>query len=113
MLKYFRRKSLKSIYNIDKKIGGNCLALEIGKFRLGGEIHQWMYDSFNLGRSLKIIGFKKNVVRDAFTSYLKDWKKYHLDTEPDGTIDLFNNIKDAMMMVCERKKSDGCQSGSF
>jgi hypothetical protein len=86
ILKCFRREILRSINDINKKVGGNCLALQIGKFRLGGEIHQWMYDTFSLGRLLKIIGFKEIIVRDAFTSYFDEWKKYNLDTEPDGTI---------------------------
>jgi DNA primase large subunit len=60
--------------------------LQIGKFRLGGEIHQWMYDSFSMGRLLKITGFSRIIVRDAFTSYLDDWRMYNLDTEPDGEI---------------------------
>jgi len=31
--------------------------LKIGNFRISGEIHQWMYDSFSLSRLLKSIGF--------------------------------------------------------
>jgi len=62
------------------------LTLQIGKFKLSGETHQWMYDSFSLKRLLKIIGFKQIVVRDAVTSYLNNWKEYNLDTEADGTI---------------------------
>jgi predicted SAM-dependent methyltransferase len=85
IIKYFRSKISSSINNL-KKNSKNYLALKIGKFRLGGEIHQWMYDSYSLSRLLKTIGFKQIVVRDAFTSYLDDWKKYNLDTEFDGTI---------------------------
>ncbi|MDR0598510.1 MAG: methyltransferase domain-containing protein [Treponema sp.] len=67
-------------------LGGDSLAARIGKFRLGGEIHQWMYDSFSLGRLLGMTGFKQIMVRDPFTSCLKGWKEYNLDTEPDGTV---------------------------
>ena len=87
VLKYLRKSILKSIHEINKKIlGEKNSALQIGKFRLGGEIHQWMYDSFSLSRLLKEIGFKNIIIRDAFTSYLDCWQKYNLDTEPDGTI---------------------------
>jgi hypothetical protein len=61
-------------------------ALSIGRFRMGGEIHLWMYDSFSIGRLLSSVGFKNIIIRDACTSYLKNWQDYHLDTEPDGSI---------------------------
>jgi predicted SAM-dependent methyltransferase len=61
-------------------------ALQIGRFRLGGEIHQWMYDSYSMSNLLDFIGFKKIIQRDAFTSYINNWQDYNLDTEPDGGI---------------------------
>lgn len=86
-LKIMRRKLLWLIKNLSEKLfGKNYIAFTIGKFRLGGEIHQWMYDTYSLGRLLKIIGFKKIVARDAFTSYYEDWKSFNLDTEEDGNI---------------------------
>jgi SAM-dependent methyltransferase len=86
-LKIMRRKILKLIRNSGEKIfGKNYVAFTIGKFRLGGEIHQWMYDTYSLGRLLKIIGFKNIVTRDAFTSYYEGWKSFNLDTEEDGSI---------------------------
>ena len=42
--------------------------LRLAKYRVGGEIHQWMYDSFSLGRLLVKCGFKNVVKRDTFTS---------------------------------------------
>jgi hypothetical protein len=83
MLKYMKRKLSRSLDLISRKL---CLASSIGRFRLGGEIHQWMYDTYSMGIMLKIAGFKEVVVRNASTSYLEDWTKYNLDTEPDGKI---------------------------
>jgi predicted SAM-dependent methyltransferase len=71
---------------LSKMLGEYYLAYKIGRFRLGGEIHQWLYDSYSITRLLDSIGFKKIVERDAFTSYVENWSNYHLDTEPDGSI---------------------------
>jgi predicted SAM-dependent methyltransferase len=87
ILKYLRRKMLVSVHKTNEKIWGKrYAAFKIGQFRLGGEIHQWMYDTYSLGRLLNSIGFKQIVVQRASTSYLDGWKKYDLDTEPDGSI---------------------------
>ena len=67
-------------------------ALEIGRFRLGGEVHQWMYDRYSLARLLQEAGFCDPVVRDPTSSQIPDWVSFHLDTLPDGTVikpDLF------------------------
>jgi predicted SAM-dependent methyltransferase len=61
-------------------------ALQIGRFRLGGEVHQWMYDHFSLSRLLIDCGFKDVVRRDAFISYIPEWTSFSLDTEPDGSV---------------------------
>ena len=50
-----------------------------GQFRFGGEIHQWMYDRYSLGRLLEKVGFKNIVIRSADTSYIDKWKEYKLD----------------------------------
>jgi predicted SAM-dependent methyltransferase len=67
-------------------------ALAIGRFRLGGEVHQWMYDRYSLARLLRTAGFTNPVPQDATTSQIPDWSQFHLDTRPDGTVikpDLF------------------------
>lgn len=51
----------------------------IGRFRLGGEIHQWMYDRFSLRRLLEDTKFTQFVIRDPFTSYIGSWEQYELD----------------------------------
>lgn len=54
-------------------------ALQIGKFRLGGEIHQWMYDRYSLAVLLQEAGFKEITVCDPFRSNVKNWQSYQLD----------------------------------
>jgi predicted SAM-dependent methyltransferase len=62
--------------------------LEIGQFRLGGEIHQWMYDRFSLKRLLEQHGFHQVEQRTATTSYLPNWADYGLDN-PTESASLF------------------------
>ena len=52
---------------------------EIGRFRLGGEIHQWMYDRYSLTNILQQIGFEQILINDAFSSHIKDWANFELD----------------------------------
>ena len=61
-------------------------ALQIGRFRQSGEIHQWMYDRHSLALLLKQCGFEKIVQRSASESYISNWSRFNLDTEPDGSI---------------------------
>jgi predicted SAM-dependent methyltransferase len=51
----------------------------LGKFRLKGEIHQWMYDSYSLTKLLETTGFQAVKKQNAFTSYIKDWEQFNLD----------------------------------
>ncbi len=67
-------------------LGDSYNALQIGRFRLSGENHQWMYDSYSIRRLLEATGFKEFVVRDASESYNPNWSSFNLDTEPDGSI---------------------------
>jgi len=61
-------------------------ALQIGRFRLSGENHLWMYDTFSLGRMLKKSGFSEIMKQTAFDSYIEDWRTFHLDSELDGSV---------------------------
>lgn len=54
-------------------------ALDIGRFRLGGEIHQWMYDRYSLAELLKKQGFSNAKVVSATESQIPDWNTYNLD----------------------------------
>jgi hypothetical protein len=61
-------------------------AVDLGRFRLNGEIHQWMYDRYSLGRAMEQAGFRGPVVQMAHQSLISDWSRYYLDTESDGSI---------------------------
>jgi predicted SAM-dependent methyltransferase len=54
-------------------------ALAIGRFRMSGEIHQWMYDRYSLSRLLRESGFREIVQRTATDSYIPGWSAYQLD----------------------------------
>lgn len=58
----------------------------IGRFRQGGEVHQWMYDRLSLRKLLEAAGFQKVVVRQAEESSVPDWAEFHLDVQPDGRV---------------------------
>jgi predicted SAM-dependent methyltransferase len=67
-------------------------ALAIGRFRLSGEAHHWMYDRFSLARELMAADFSDPRICSAFESSIPNWQEFHLDTQSDGTInkpDLF------------------------
>ena len=67
-------------------LGKDFEALQIGRFRLSGEVHQWMYDRYSLSKLLKECGFKQVTQRSASDSFIPNWVSYNLDTEPDGSI---------------------------
>jgi predicted SAM-dependent methyltransferase len=52
---------------------------KLGKFRMGGEIHFWMYDRFSLKILLEKSGFKQIEVKSPFESGIPDWSEYVLD----------------------------------
>lgn len=67
-------------------------ALAIGRFRLAGEVHHWMYDRFSLARELTAAGFHNPKVCAPSESSIEDWNDFRLDVEPDGAVtkpDLF------------------------
>ncbi len=60
-------------------LGSDTRALKIGKFRLGGEIHSWMYDSFSLGRLLKSAGFEEIKEYTVSESGIPNWNDFGLE----------------------------------
>lgn len=54
-------------------------AYQLGKFRLGGEVHQWMYDRLSLKCMLQDAGFKDVEVKTAFDSKIVNWSNFNLD----------------------------------
>jgi predicted SAM-dependent methyltransferase len=55
-------------------------AYVIGRFRLSGEIHQWMYDRFSLQRLLINTGFSNAEIKSPYESSVPDWQRYELDS---------------------------------
>ncbi|MFZ5553785.1 MAG: class I SAM-dependent methyltransferase [Bacteroidota bacterium] len=81
---FFKRvKSVpKTIKNkmISALLGKNDMELlRIARFRAGGEIHQWMYDRYSLGKLLSDTGFSEVKVKTAFESEIPEWESFRLD----------------------------------
>ena len=67
-------------------LGSEYDALRIGRFRLKGEPHLWMYDRYSLLKSLREVGFEDPQLFGPAQSQIQNWTEFHLDTEPDGAI---------------------------
>ena len=76
-----REALVKSWYGEDA-----LLALRIGRFRLSGEVHCWLYDRVSLSALLAGAGFRDPVVRTAEESAIPDWHAFHLDMTPAGHV---------------------------
>lgn len=61
-------------------------AERVGRFRLSGEVHLWMYDSFSLGRLLRNAGFQDVKRCHADESDIPHFNSYLLDINPDGSV---------------------------
>jgi predicted SAM-dependent methyltransferase len=59
----------------------------IGAFRLGGEIHMWMYDRFSLSRLLRKVGFEDIEIKRPHESNIPQWDKYELDVKNGAVFD--------------------------
>jgi len=60
---------------------------QLGSFRLGGEIHMWMYDRYSLSRLLKKCGFQNISQKDPYNSDIPEWNKYELDVKENLVCD--------------------------
>lgn len=58
----------------------------IGKFRLSGEVHLWMYDRYSLKMLLTTAGFDNAKQCRADESAIQGFNDYFLDTERDGSV---------------------------
>ncbi|GAB4550960.1 MAG: hypothetical protein Tsb0014_45380 [Pleurocapsa sp.] len=67
-------------------LGNEYKALQVGRFRQSGEVHQWMYDRYSLAKMLEKSGLQNIIQRSATESYIPQWTSFHLDTEPDGSV---------------------------
>ena len=59
-------------------------AFDLGRFRLSGEIHYYMYDRVSLALALQSAGFSSPRRVGPAESAVPRWKDFDLDTEPDG-----------------------------
>jgi predicted SAM-dependent methyltransferase len=59
-------------------------ALAVGRFRLSGECHMWLYDRYSLGELLRGAGFVDVCVCRADQSCVPDFNAYLLDVEMGG-----------------------------
>jgi predicted SAM-dependent methyltransferase len=83
-VKFFLRPVKKLIEKtIFNKVEFDTPEYKLGKFRLSGEIHFWMYDRYSLTRLLKEVGFKDIKIKDPFNSDIPNWQSYELDVK-DG-----------------------------
>jgi SAM-dependent methyltransferase len=64
---------------------GGLRAYDIGRFRLSGEVHHWLYDEQSLSVLLREAGFVDAAVRTATSSSIPGWESFHLDALGDGT----------------------------
>jgi predicted SAM-dependent methyltransferase len=73
----------------------------IGRFRLSGEIHQWMYDRYSLGKLLSDADFQEITVCSATQSIIPAFNTYGLDVSRDGSI----RKPDSLFMEARKKKA--------
>ncbi len=57
---------------------------EVGRFRLSGQCHLWMYDRYSLGKLFREAGFVDVKKCQHDESAIPDFNSYLLDTEADG-----------------------------
>ena len=84
------------------------LALAVGRFRLGGEAHQWMYDRYSLGLLLKKCRFENIHVCQATESKIPNFSEYHLDVMANSQV-----RKPDSLFIEATKPSTGSQSWLF
>jgi len=70
---------------IRRLLGREYELLQLGRFRRGGEVHQWMYDRVSLRALLTEAGFIGFRCPAADESAIPGWERYGLDVLPDGT----------------------------
>lgn len=88
IIKSFHPSGTKKFITKVLRMPFNALAsskARIGAFRLGGEIHMWMYDRFSLSRLLCKTGFKNIAVKGSDESDIPLWNSYELDVQ-DGQV---------------------------
>jgi predicted SAM-dependent methyltransferase len=115
-----RHRWLNRVYRVQDRLRAalvRCLlgrrdyeALMLGRFRLSGEIHHWMYDRYSLSLLLDQSGFETPVERTGLDSAIDNWAQYNLDGDRDGTVYKPDSLYiEAIKPRCE-KANRGCGS---
>ncbi len=80
------KKAVRSVIRIIvQKTKPQTEASKVGTFRLGGEIHMWMYDRYSLTKLLKNCGFVDVSIKNPFVSDIPKWDEFELDVK-DGFV---------------------------
>jgi hypothetical protein len=69
---------------LQRLLGEEYQALQLGRFRRSGEIHQWMYDGYSLSRALIRAGFVEPRTRRPDESRVGNWAEIGLDADGSG-----------------------------
>ncbi len=80
------RESVQSTASPEEALSDNDDYETIGKFRVSGEVHQWMYDRYSVELLLRRAGFVNIKKCSAGESSIPRFNDYLLDREPDGSI---------------------------
>ncbi|MBD2112303.1 MULTISPECIES: glycosyltransferase [Cyanophyceae] len=86
LIENLKGKNLEDSQNQAISENTNEAALAIGHFRLGGEVHQWMYDGYSLRRLLRESGFNDVDVYDPSESQIPNFSNYYLDVLENGQV---------------------------
>jgi predicted SAM-dependent methyltransferase len=78
LVAFARRQLTRSVVRV---VGGRAAldALDEGRFRRSGEVHQWMYDGFSLRRALERAGARDVKRCSAHESRILEFASYQLD----------------------------------
>ena len=83
---YARESLLRLLLGQDREV------LVVGRFRISGEVHKWMYDRYSLARLLGESGFVAMEQRTATQSCLPNWEAFHLDADSEGTVYMTDSL---------------------
>ena len=96
-------RALKYIKNkLVEKLGLQTYTSKIGMFRLGGEVHMWMYDRYSLARLLKNCGFNEVSKMTPFKSDIPNWCDYELDVKEGMVYDPTSLFMEAKKTILKK-----------
>jgi len=78
-LSWHKEKLLKAVLS-----NSDYEALRCGRFTQSGELHKHMYDRVSLIELLNKVGFTKCSIQSHLSSFITDWKEFHLDNTESG-----------------------------